>query len=751
VNSSPIPCVACDTDQDGDSFCPDSTPPDCDDSNAAVHPGAPQLCDGLNNDCNDPTWPTVAVDEVDDNDLDGFVNCADNCPDTSNSDQSDADGDGFGDDCDNCPDTFTSDQSDLDGDGLGDVCDNCPDVFNPGQDDLDGDAVGNNCDNCPDDPNMGQEDTDSDGFGDPCDSCPDDPDNDIDGDTVCGDVDNCPGSPNADQADSNGNGVGDACESLLASTNDGELVAIDLVGGTAQLIGSAGPPGWSDLAFDPAGNLYAVSRWRFEPSSVCFGVYAFGPCAHLYRLDSNTGTVIEHIGDLEVASVSDIDFTEAGILYGNRYVDQRIQGDGGLVTIDPGTANASPAPNIRFGPGLFGIDLENGALAVHPDTGDGWAVESNFSATPSVFRINLSSGLAISPVVRLVRGGPNQIEVYEINPVPSMSSGLAEVTLVPLDFDPAITGKLNGLASPINQPPVAFCQDVIVSADPNCFSSADVDDGSFDPDGGPFTLDQSPPGPYGVGTTLVTVTVTDDWGATDSCTAIVTVVDDTPPDISVELNSDALWPPNHRMVEIDASVIASDNCGPPTVTLASLTSNEADDAPGRGDGKTTGDIQPGADEFHFRLRAERAGTGSGRIYTVVYTATDDSHNASFEAGFVVVPHDQGGVIDPVEIALEETASGTRVAWSAVAGAESYDVIRGQLSNIVDTGVVISLEPVTCIEPNSIDESTAGWEDSDLPNPGQAFFYLLEYDNGTSSSYGTESTDKPRMPGPGDCQ
>ncbi len=107
--------------------------------------------------------------------------------------------------------------------------------------------------------------------------------------------------------------------------------------------------------------------------------------------------------------------------------------------------------------------------------------------------------------------------------------------------------------------------------------------------------------------------------------------------------------------------------------------------------------------------------------------------------------------DPLVVFLGANGGGTLVWWNEVPGAQSYDVIRGQLSSIVETDVVISLGPVTCIEPHSTDESTAGWEDSDLPNPGQAFFYLVEYEDGTSSSYGTESVHKPRAPGPGDCQ
>lgn len=68
--------------------------------------------------------------------------------------------------------------------------------------------------------------------------------------------------------------------------------------------------------------------------------------------------------------------------------------------------------------------------------------------------------------------------------------------------------------TPDNLAPVAQCQDVSVEADQtSCTAEADVDDGSFDPDGDPITLEQDPPGPYGLGDTLVTLTVTDDGGA----------------------------------------------------------------------------------------------------------------------------------------------------------------------------------------------------------------------------------------------
>ncbi|MCL4474995.1 MAG: PxKF domain-containing protein [Nitrospirae bacterium] len=85
----------------------------------------------------------------------------------------------------------------------------------------------------------------------------------------------------------------------------------------------------------------------------------------------------------------------------------------------------------------------------------------------------------------------------------------------------------------LNQPPMAQCQDVTVSADSSCIASASIDNGSYDPDGDPITLTQSPAGPYGLGTTSVTLTVTDDGGASSTCTGTVTVVDTLPPVINI--------------------------------------------------------------------------------------------------------------------------------------------------------------------------------------------------------------------------
>ena len=52
-----------DLDSDGDGFS--TCGADCDDTNAAVYPGAPWACDGVNNDCNSWNWPNLGPAEWD--------------------------------------------------------------------------------------------------------------------------------------------------------------------------------------------------------------------------------------------------------------------------------------------------------------------------------------------------------------------------------------------------------------------------------------------------------------------------------------------------------------------------------------------------------------------------------------------------------------------------------------------------------------------------------------------------------------
>jgi hypothetical protein len=110
-----------------------------------------------------------------------------------------------------------NDPPDDDGDGALDEADNCPEIGNADQADDDGDGIGQSCDNCPSVASADAADSDLDGLGNPCDACPFDRLNDADEDGVCGNLDNCPTIANGDQANGDGDVVGDACEGLLWS------------------------------------------------------------------------------------------------------------------------------------------------------------------------------------------------------------------------------------------------------------------------------------------------------------------------------------------------------------------------------------------------------------------------------------------------------------------------------------------------------------------------------------------------------
>jgi len=150
---------------------------------------------------------------------------------------------------------------------------------------------------------------------------------------------------------------------------------------------------------------------------------------------------------------------------------------------------------------------------------------------------------------------------------------------------------------------------------------------------------------FALGTTTVTFTATDDDGNFSTCMADVIVEDTSPPEISVLLDRDVLWPPNHKMSDIGAAVGVTDICDPnPTFVLTSITSNQADNS--RGDGNTTDDIQGanyGTDDTDFQLRSERkGGDKDGRKYSILYTASDASGNTADSLVCVIVPHDQSG-------------------------------------------------------------------------------------------------------------
>ena len=218
----------------------------------------------------------------------------------------------------------------------------------------------------------------------------------------------------------------------------------------------------------------------------------------------------------------------------------------------------------------------------------------------------------------------------------------------------ATIGMISELVVIPNQPPVANAgPDQTVECASHAGSVVALDGtGSSDPDGDMITYLWTAPGivfddptsatptaSFPLGSTTVTLTVSD-GKLDDSDTMTVVVEDTTDPTIDVAVNPNSLWPPNHKMRDIAATVLVTDTCDPnPTFVLTSITSNEPDN--GQGDGNTTGDIagaDVGTPDTEFQLRSERSGKGNGRVYTTTYTASDGSGNTADDSAEVTVSH-----------------------------------------------------------------------------------------------------------------
>jgi uncharacterized repeat protein (TIGR01451 family) len=119
---------------------------------------------------------------------------------------------------------------------------------------------------------------------------------------------------------------------------------------------------------------------------------------------------------------------------------------------------------------------------------------------------------------------------------------------------------------------------------------------------------------------LTTGDATDPNSANNVSTATTTVAAaNTPPAINgLATDKSVLWPPNHKMVTVTVAFTATDDSGLPVCDL-SVSSSEPSD--GRGDGHTATDWLV-VDAHHVLLRAERAGNGRGRIYTIQLTCHD---------------------------------------------------------------------------------------------------------------------------------
>ena len=171
-------------------------------------------------------------------------------------------------------------------------------------------------------------------------------------------------------------------------------------------------------------------------------------------------------------------------------------------------------------------------------------------------------------------------------------------------------------------------------------SAVTVNWGVSDPESGIASLTGCISTPLTADTAGVTLTCSATNGAGLSTSVPVTIkIDKTPPVISgMPAAGCSLWPPNHKFVRV-GDVKASDALSgfAPGSLKVTGSSNEPSD-PNNPDVVITPD---GSGGFVVQLRAERSGSGDGRVYTLNANAMDNAGNSATATSTCTVPHDQG--------------------------------------------------------------------------------------------------------------
>lgn len=319
-------------------------------------------------------------------------------------------------------------------------------------------------------------------------------------------------------------------------------------------------------------------------------------------------------------------------------------GDGGVTFSSP--SNVSNNTGVSENPFLTIDAGANINLAWEDDTPgneDVFFSRSTDSGASFGASLNLSNdaGLSLAPDIAADKNGNINVAWQDA------TSGISQIF-----FSRLVTGAV------ANQPPTANAgADQTIECAGSNGSPVTLDGSkSSDPDGDVLSFVWADEAGNVIGTTAIvqttvslgthtfTLTVTDPGGLSSSAMTHVTIGDTVAPTLRVSLSPNLLWPPNHELITIAATIVASDSCDAnPAVSLASITSNEPDD--GLGDGDKPHDIQAvgggpitlGADVRWFLLRAERSGTGNGRVYTVTYSAKDAAGNSVSASAQVIVP------------------------------------------------------------------------------------------------------------------
>lgn len=444
-----------------------------------------------------------------------------------------------------------------------------------------------------------------------------------------------------------------ALQPVKAGGDDAIVAKIDTVAPALRwstYLGGSSLDGTSGIGLDGAGNVIVTgctASLNFPTVNPFQASNAGGFDAFVSKFDP-TGATLVYSTYLGGAGGEPFDG-------GNGNSDLAVDPAGSAYVVFPTrSANAplvAPLQSVRRGP-------RDGYVAqLTPQGGLAFATYLGGTAEDAARAVAFGGGGVVC-----VSGYTFSVDFATLNPVQSGNAGANDVFLTCLTF---------------NRSPVADAGDdvTVECAGPSGTSVTLDGSGSNDPDGQSLVYawtatpavafddasSVTPAATFPHGTTVARLAVSDGAGGTGDDTVTVRVVDTVPPAVTITAAPTSIWPPNHKMVRVAASIEASDACGPVTLVSVTASSSEPDDASGGGDGNTSGDTD-GADGYTapvdvtssfawsaaaaqfvgvVQLRAERAGGGAGRTYTLRVTVADAHGNQTQSSCAVVVEHDRG--------------------------------------------------------------------------------------------------------------
>lgn len=137
---------------------------------------------------------------------------------------------------------------------------------------------------------------------------------------------------------------------------------------------------------------------------------------------------------------------------------------------------------------------------------------------------------------------------------------------------------------------------------------------------------------------LVSAGLVPPGNATQLVTNVLRAINRPPTVTQAQPSLSSLFPPNHKMVPVQVLGVTDPDRDAVTLRIDRIRQDEPTN--GLGDGDSCPDAT-GIGSNTAQLRAERSGTGDGRVYTIFFTATDARGASNTGLVKVASPHSQG--------------------------------------------------------------------------------------------------------------